>query len=179
MISRYIALILIVLMHVNVSFAACKSKNPRSPYADFGKTALPIASIGISLIHKDYQGAVQSAIMTYGAYPLNRVLEKEIGAKRPCGCKGSFPSGHMIMMSGASSHLYHRYGWEYGLPAYAISFALAHDRVKCKAHYWSDLIGTAAIMHVAGYIFIKKFKFPDKNIQVAMMPNQISVRIHF
>lgn len=174
----FIALIIINVISINIVFAECTSKQ-HSPYADFGKTAMPIASIGVSLLHKDYIGVVGSAIITYGVYPLNNYVEKKINAKRPCGCMGSFPSGHMIMMAGASSHLYHRYGWEYGLPAYAISFALAHDRVKCKAHYWSDLIGTAAIMHVAGYLFIKKFEFPSNNMQLAFMPNYVSMRINF
>ncbi len=122
-----------------------------TPYADAGKSIFPFIALGVSLFKEDYKGAIWSQALIHGAYALNNPLEKEIDKKRPCGCKGGFPSGHMVAMSASAAYLHGRYGLEYGLPLYVGSLALSIDRVRGKAHSWGDMIGTAVITSAVIY----------------------------
>jgi len=135
----------------------CTAKRDDTKLADFGKSAMPIAALTISLAKKDWLGAALSQALAHGLYPLNDKLESKIGKKRPCGCNGAFPSGHMIMYASSSSYLHYRYGWEYGLPAYVATIVFAADRVNNKAHSWGDMIGTFAIVNIFTYLVTPKY----------------------
>lgn len=135
----------------------CTRGNKKSEIADFGKKAMPAAAFGISVIKLDWKGTILSQILSTGLYSLNDPLEKKIHAKRPCGCTGSFPSGHMIMYASSSSYLHYRYGWKYGLPAYLFTIGFAADRVQNKAHSWKDMIGTFAAVNLIVYLVTPKF----------------------
>lgn len=138
----------------------CKAKNKQSDAADFGKKAMPIAALTISLLKYDWIGAVLSQVLAEGLYATNHDLEKKIHKKRPCGCNGAFPSGHMIMYAASASYLHYRYGWEYGLPAYIAAFGFAADRVNNKAHSWGDMIGTFAIINAIVFLVTPRYT-PD------------------
>lgn len=138
----------------------CKAKGKDSKVADAGKKIMPAAASLVSLLKKDWLGAVYVQVIAEGLYAINHPLEKKINKKRPCGCNGAFPSGHMIMYSSSASFLHYRYGWQYGLPAYLIMLGFSYDRVRCKAHTWGDMIGTAAIVNLITYIITPRYT-PD------------------
>lgn len=138
----------------------CKAKDRDSKVADFGKKAMPIGALAISLVKMDWIGAILSQVLAEGLYTGNRGLEKKINKKRPCGCNGAFPSGHMIMYASSASYLHYRYGWQYGFPAYLIALGFSYDRVKNKAHSWGDMLGTAAIVNVITFIVTPRYT-PD------------------
>jgi len=123
-----------------------------TPFADAGKSVFPFIVLGVSLFKQDYKGAIWSQALIHGAYSLNNPIEKKVDKRRPCGCKGSFPSGHMVAMSASAAYLHGRYGLEYGLPLYMGSFILSIDRVRGKAHSWEDMIGTAIITSALVYV---------------------------
>lgn len=151
-----IAILLVLFLTANHVDAArpagCKAKRDDTKIADFGKTAMPIAALSVSLVKKDWFGAALSQALAHGLYPLNDKLEGKIGKKRPCGCTGAFPSGHMIMYASSSSYLHYRYGWEYGLPAYIATIGFAADRVNNKAHSWGDMLGTFVVVNLITYV---------------------------
>jgi membrane-associated phospholipid phosphatase len=51
-----------------------------------------------------------------------------------------------------------RYGWEYGIPAYAAASFVAYSRVEAREHYPHDVIAGAAIGIVSSYIFTRPYK---------------------
>jgi membrane-associated phospholipid phosphatase len=51
-----------------------------------------------------------------------------------------------------------RYGWEYGLPAYAIATFVSYSRVAVKQHYTTDVIGGAAVGVVSSYLLTHPYK---------------------
>ena len=51
-----------------------------------------------------------------------------------------------------------RYGWEYGIPAYAGASFVAYSRVESGEHYPHDVIAGAAIGIVSSYIFTRPYK---------------------
>jgi hypothetical protein len=135
----------------------CTAKRNHTRIADFGKTAMPLTALGISLIKFDWLGAAISQVLAHGLYLTNGKFEHKIGKRRPCGCSGAFPSGHMIMFASSASYLHYRYGWQYGLPAYIAALGFSYDRVRNRAHSWGDMLGTAAIVNIITYIVTPRF----------------------
>lgn len=157
--------------------AGCKAKRDNTKLADFGKTAMPLAALGVSLLKEDWFGAVFSQVLANGLYPLNNASEGWINKKRPCGCRGSFPSGHMIMYAASSSYLHYRYSFEYGLPAYIATVIFAADRVNNKAHDWGDMLGTFAIVNVFTYFITPQFK--QETVIFMDMPAEVKANLAY
>ena len=138
----------------------CKNPHSKSKIANFGKFAMPLGALGVSVVKLDWIGAGLSQGLAHGLYAVNKKVEHHVHKKRPCGCGGAFPSGHMIMYSTSASYLHYRYGWQYGLPAYIAMLGFSYDRVRNKAHSWGDMLGTAAIANVITYLITPRFT-PD------------------
>ncbi len=51
-----------------------------------------------------------------------------------------------------------RYGWEYGLPAYALATFVSYSRVAVGQHYTSDVLGGAAVGIVSSYLITRPYK---------------------
>lgn len=170
--KKIIAVTFLAFLFINPGFlhagkqTKCTAKRQHTKFADFGKSAMPLTALGVSLLKKDWLGAVISQGLAHGLYVTNRKFEHKIDKRRPCGCKGAFPSGHMIMYATSSSYLHYRYGWQYGLPAYVATAAFSYDRVRNKAHSWGDMLGTFAISNILTYIIT-----PRLNEEVEYLPN--------
>jgi len=140
----------------------CTSPNPHSPIADYGKEYMHAFSRSVAMMREDKFGQVQTKLLQIAVSSMKRPMEGFFSKKRPCGCDGSFPSGHMIHIGWPASFIYHRYGWQYGIPVYVGSTVFANDRHNAKAHYWSDLIGTTLLMHGIGYFTVSPYQ-PQPN----------------
>lgn len=96
-------------------------------FGDFTNIAMPLAALGFTGIHQDKQGAIQfvkSFALTIGAV---YVLKPTVNEKRPNGGKWSFPSGHTASAFSSASFLQMRYGWKYGIPAYALATVVGYS----------------------------------------------------
>src|SRR5689334_17669590 len=51
-----------------------------------------------------------------------------------------------------------RYGWEYGIPAYALASFVAYSRVESNAHFPHDVIAGAAIGIGSSFLFTHPYK---------------------
>ena len=120
--------------------------------------ALPIAATGLTIGHKDGQGAWEfgeSAALSMGvAYALKLTVDK----KRPNGGDQSFTSGHATLSFASAEFVRKRYRWEYGLPAYVLATFVAYSRVEAKQHYAIDVISGAAIGMASSYLFTQPYK---------------------
>src|SRR5579872_2400922 len=93
--------------------------------------ALPLAAAGITLYKDDRPGlfrlAVESVLTVGTAYALKNIVRE----RRPDGSDWhSFPSGTTALAASGSSFLWRRYGWQYGLPAFALSQFVSYSRVQ-------------------------------------------------
>ncbi|MBW8707693.1 MAG: PAP2 family protein, partial [Alphaproteobacteria bacterium] len=84
--------------------------------------ALPLVAGGITLLRHDRVGAaqliVESALTVGTVYALKNIVRE----RRPNGSDyKSFPSETTALAASGSSFLWGRYGWEYGLPASALT----------------------------------------------------------
>jgi membrane-associated phospholipid phosphatase len=119
---------------------------------------LPATAAGLTLAHRDGTGALQfggSAALTLGvSYGLKYAVYEE----RPNGGKHSFPSRHTSLSFASAEFVRKRYGWEYGVPAYALASFVAYTRVEARHHHPHDVIAGAAIGILSSYLFTRPYK---------------------
>ena len=121
----------------------------------YTQLGLPIGALGISIAKGDREGVIQLAksvlvesVVVYG-------LKNLIDRPRPVSGGLSFPSGHTAISFTASTYLYRRYGWEYGVPATALAAFVGYSRFAPDEprHYFSDVVAGAAIGILTSWIF--------------------------
>ena len=119
--------------------------------------ALPAAAAGAALYHRDRDGALQLAASGVTSTAVMLTLKYSLDTTRPNGGKHSFPSGHTSISFTAAEFLRKRYGWEYGMPAYALASFVAYSRVDARQHYERDVIAGAAIGIASSYLFTRPY----------------------
>ena len=123
--------------------------------------ALPLAAGGITLLKRDWTGSAQlfvSTALTVGTvYGLKQIVREQ----RPDHSDfKSFPSDTSALAFAPAQFLWQRYGWEYGLPAYAAATFVGWSRVDAKQHHWWDVAASAAIS--LGYNELITTRFQEK-----------------
>jgi membrane-associated phospholipid phosphatase len=110
------------------------------------RIALPVAAAGLSFYKEDYDGVLQLGVSEIFAEGSSLVLQHFIHEQRPDKSDyKSFPSDSAAISFSAASFLQIRYGWAYGLPAYALAGFVGYSRVEAKKHNWGDVIAGAAL----------------------------------
>jgi membrane-associated phospholipid phosphatase len=80
------------------------------------------------------------------------------------------------MSFSSAEFIYKRYGWEYGLPAYAVAIFITSSRIEADQHYPIDVIGGAAIGIVSSYLFTRPYK--GWNIQPEVGSSYFGIRLN-
>jgi membrane-associated phospholipid phosphatase len=140
------------------SICSTHAKSGVETAGDILQFVLPGAAAGLTLGHRDMEGAVEfgeSAAVTLGTTYL---LKYTVDEKRPNGGDQSFPSGHTSISFSAAEYMRKRYGLEYGIPAYGLASFVAYSRVEAGQHHPHDVIAGAAIGIVSSYVFTKPYK---------------------
>src|ERR1700744_6484801 len=123
--------------------------------------ALPLVAAGVSLYQDDRMGLAQltvDTIATVGtAYALKHIVREE----RPNGSDfQSFPSDTSALAFAPAQYLWDRYGWEYGVPAYAAAIYTGYSRVEAKEHHWYDVAASAGLAFGFSKIFTTRYHPP-------------------
>jgi membrane-associated phospholipid phosphatase len=132
--------------------------------------ALPLVAGGIAYFKKDNVGIaqllVESALTVGTAYALKSFVREQ----RPNGSDyKSFPSETTALAASGSSFLWHRYGWEYGLPAFAMTEFVSYSRVQARQHHWYDTLASSGI--AAGYAWAVGTPFKRRyNLETSIEP---------
>lgn len=122
---------------------------------------LPVMAGGIAIYKDDWVGVGQLGVGTVAtvgtAYGLKRVVREQRPDKSDF---ESFPSDTTALAASGSSFLWARYGWRYGLPAFALTQFVSYSRVHAKKHHWYDTLASSGI--AAGYalIFDTRYREP-------------------
>ena len=132
-----------------------------SGIADVGQgvaIAMPVVAGGISLYKDDYTGLAEmgvDTVLTVGTtYALSHIVREE----RPNHSDfHSFPSNTEGLAFAPAAYLWDRYGWRYGLPAYAAAGFVAYSRVDAGEHHWWDVVTSAAIGWTYSELFTTRF----------------------
>ena len=119
---------------------------------------LPATAGGLTLGYRDGMGARQlgeSLVLTLG---VTYALKYGIDERRPNGGGQSFPSAHTSVSFSAAEFMRKRYGWEYGVPAYAAASFVAYSRVEAREHHPQDVVAGAGIGILSSYILTRPYK---------------------
>ncbi len=124
---------------------------------DVLQIALPAAAAGMTLAYRDAPGALQFAESAGVTLAVTYGLKYTVVESRPDGGAHSFPSGHTSISFCSAEFMRKRYGWEYGVPAYALASFVGYTRVESGQHHPQDVVAGAAIGILSSYIFTRPY----------------------
>ena len=133
---------------------------------DILQFALPALAMGATIGHQneedgrlwDRKGTLEfaeSAAVTLG---VTYALKYGLNTTRPNGGSHSMPSGHSSISFSSAEFLRKRYGWEWGVPAYAAASWVAYSRVESNQHHPEDVVVGAGIGILSSYIFTRPYR---------------------
>jgi membrane-associated phospholipid phosphatase len=128
---------------------------------DVGQYAATVAGLALIAARHDRRGLTQDALATATTLVILHTLKPIINRTRPDGGGRSFPSGHTAMAFAGAGFLQRRYGWAYGLPAYAFGTFVAYTRVHTRQHYTSDCVAGGALGIAANLAFTHRWRGKD------------------
>jgi membrane-associated phospholipid phosphatase len=121
--------------------------------------ALPVIAGGITLFKNDRKGSLQLITETFLTVGTAYALKNIVRERRPDGSDyQSFPSDTTALAASGSSFLWRRYGWEYGLPAFAATQFVSWSRIQAKQHHWYDTLASSGIAAGYGYLITTPLK---------------------
>jgi membrane-associated phospholipid phosphatase len=131
--------------------------NAKDSYVSLGdklQIGIPVSAFMISLYKEDFIGAGEMAEGALWTAAETHVLKSLVKEVRPnfLNSDDSFPSGHASAAFQGAAFLQMRYGWDYGLPAYAAASFVGYSRVRGGYHYWHDVIAGAALAIGTQYV---------------------------
>jgi membrane-associated phospholipid phosphatase len=129
--------------------------------------ALPVIAGGISIYKDDWNGAVQLVAVTGATVATAFLLKHVVKEERPY-CQGqlgcddrSFPSDTSALAFAPAQYLWDRYGWEYGVPAYAAAGFVGASRIISKQHHWWDVAASGVIAWGYNFAITSRYHEPD------------------
>ena len=129
--------------------------------ADIATGLLPLTAYAITLFKDDEEGSRQWLRSTGASLviinSLRLAFRDSDWAERPNGSPYGFPSGHVAFVMPSAAFLGERYGWRYGLPAYAVVGYIAENRVDTHHHHWRDVITSGVIAFGLNKLFVTPF----------------------
>jgi len=116
--------------------------------------ALPLIAGGITLAKEDWKGSAQLTVDTVATVGIAYGLKHVIREQRPDKSDfQSMPSDTSALAFAPAQFLWDRYGWQYGVPAYAAATFVAWSRVDAQKHHWYDVTASAALAFGVSKIF--------------------------
>jgi membrane-associated phospholipid phosphatase len=125
---------------------------------DILQFVLPATAASLTLANRDGVGALELTETVGATLGLTYALKYGVNERRPNGGNQSFPSAHTSISFSAAEFMRKRYGWEYGVPAYAAAAFVAYGRVESREHFPHDVLAGAGIGIISSYIFTKPYK---------------------
>jgi membrane-associated phospholipid phosphatase len=142
--------------------------------------ALPLVAVGISLgHHEDWDGIAELGVSTAATLGAAYLLGHVVREQRPDHSDfHSFPSDTAALAYAPADYLWARYGWQYGLPAYAAATFVAYSRVDARKHHWYDVAASSAIAFGFNYAIVTRYHKSDRySVYASTDPDSIGV--HF
>lgn len=160
MLSKYAALLAVCILTPQAAWAG---GNSTLQTAGTGVAiALPLIAGGIAFDKGDTHGVGQLVLITGLSVGTAYGLKQFVREKRPDGSDyESFPSDTTALAASGSGFLWRRYGWQYGLPAFAASQFVSFTRVDAKKHHWYDTLASSAI--AAGYSYVIASPYKERS----------------
>lgn len=157
------------LVPENIPIERTKAQKAIGISTDVTVLALPVAALTTAIIERDWKGIGQGAIAGGVSIGAMLILKYSVRELRPDRSNyHSFPSGHSTTAFVAAAFMQRRYGWKWGIPAYAVATYTGIGRVLAKKHHWWDVVAGAAIGVGGAYIFTTPWA---KDHEIAVIPS--------
>ena len=122
---------------------------------------LPAAGGAYALYRGDREGLLQMGASVLSAYAVSFGLQHVVRKRAPdpdLSGWNAFPSDSSAVAFAAASAIQVRYGWDYGLPSYAIAAFVSYSRVHVDEHDWADVGVGALIGWAAGQLLTDPYE---------------------
>ena len=150
--------------------SAATSTAPDHGLQDVGQgvaIALPLVAGGISIYKHDWNGVGQLVLATGATVGTSLLLSRFVKEERPY-CKGlpgcddrAFPSDTAALAFAPAQYLWNRYGWEYGVPAYAAAGFVGASRIVSKEHSVLDVATSGVISWAYNWAITGRYHEPE------------------
>jgi membrane-associated phospholipid phosphatase len=142
--------------------------------------AVPLTAAGIAAYKRDWNGVVDLGLTTLATVGTAYALKQVVKERRPDGSDfKSFPSDTTALSASGSSFLWARYGWQYGLPAFAATTFVSYSRVESKQHHWYDTAASSALAIGYAAIFTPRFRKYAIYSELDPMPGGAVIRLSY
>lgn len=175
----YLTTALAALLAFQALPAAADDEYTRSELsADVVTAALPLAAFAVAHYKDDGAGEGEFLRSNAASLLINTTLRVAFNetswGERPNGNQYAFPSGHVAFVVTQAAFLRERFGWKYGLPAYALSGYVAWVRVDTDHHHWRDVIAAVALSEAVAQLWVT----PHDAVRIAPLvgPEWLGVR---
>jgi hypothetical protein len=146
--------------------AEAAKKPPSATSGEIVAYAMPVLAGGLAAYKRDWHGLAQLTLVTGLTYGTAYGLKQLVRERRPDGTGwDSFPSTTSGLASAPSQFVWHRYGWEWGVPFFLVSKypGYALDRAK-KNRIW-DSLGSLAISFTYNELLVPRFKPKQRGVE--------------
>jgi membrane-associated phospholipid phosphatase len=134
--------------------------------------ALPLTAAGISLYQDDRTGLAQLTVDTLATVGTAYALKNIVREQRPDKSDfQSFPSDTSALAFAPAQFLWDRYGWQYGVPAYAAAIFTGYSRIEAKKHHWYDVAASAGFAFGFSKIFTTRYRAPGLSYGAELSPD--------
>lgn len=119
----------------------------------------------------DYEGVKQLGYSVGSTWATTEVLKRTIKEERPNAPEGStglsFPSGHTSFAFSGAAYWQCRYGWEIGVPMYALASFVGYSRVRVKMHNYADVAAGVALGIAFNYLFTDRYNNGNTSVSIS------------
>ncbi len=169
-------LILTIIMLV-VASNTNAGKSTMEKQGDILQILIPLTAYSSTFYMDDKEGRYQFYKSFLTTVIITHTLKHTVNKRRPDN-NGyqSFPSGHTSAAFQGATFIQKRYGWKYGLPAYAAASFVGWSRIEGESdkHDLTDVLAGAAIGTLSSYYFTTEYK----NITVAPFVKSSAIGIN-
>lgn len=140
---------------------------------DILQITIPVAALITAFSKDDTEGMKQLCYSVITSTAATWALKFAVHKKRPRGGKYSFPSAHTSLAFTGATFLGGRYGYGYGVPAFAGASYVGYSRVYAKRHGWTDVLGGALVGGISSYIFTTPYQDMKKTEKKEVLDNDL------
>ncbi len=156
---------LFIVLSLNAQEDSTREMRTERTVEDIGDVlhyALPLSAALTTIIVGDKKGSWQFAKSFGTNLALTFAVKNIIDKPRPEGAPDghAFPSGHTSISFQAASFIQRRYGWKYGVPAYALAGFVAYSRIEGinNRHDGWDVLGGIIVGVGSTYLFTTPYQ---------------------